>query len=133
MSGKFVVESEIERERLDWGEIGWISRPSATGAADLTVMDVTLEPGYGHDFHKHPDQEEVIYVRSGRIEQWLEERSRELSSGEAVFIPKDVVHASFNTGEETAKLTVMLGPCVGEGGYVAVDVTAEERWSSLRS
>ena len=133
MSGKFVVESEIERERLDWGEIGWISRPSATGAADLTVMDVTLEPGYGHDFHKHPDQEEVIYVRSGGIEQWLEEQSRELSPGEAVFIPKDVVHASFNTGDETAKLTVILGPCVGEGGYVAVDVAGEEPWSSLRS
>ena len=133
MSGKFVVETEIERERLDWGEIGWISRPSATGASDLTVMDVTLEPGYGHDFHKHPDQEEVIYIRSGRIEQWLEERSRELSPGEAVFIPKDVVHASFNTGDETAKLTVMLGPCVGEGGYVAVDVAGEEPWSSLRS
>ena len=133
MSGRFVVESEIERERLDWGEIGWISRPSATGAADLTVMDVTLEPGYGHDFHKHPDQEEVIYVRSGRIEQWLEQQSRELSPGEAVFIPKDVVHASFNTGDETAKLTVMLGPCVGEGGYVAVDVAGEEPWSSLRS
>ena len=133
MSGRFVVESEIERERLDWGEIGWISRPSATGAADLTVMDVTLEHWYGHDFHKHPDQEAVIYVRSGRIEQWLEQQSRELSPGEAVFIPKDVVHASFNTGDETAKLTVMLGPCVGEGGYVAVDVAGEEPWSSLRS
>ena len=44
----------------------------------------------------------------------------------------DVVHASFNTGSETATLTVALSPCVGEGGYELVDVSAEEPWSSLR-
>lgn len=131
MSGTFVVETDIERDELDWGEIGWISRPSFTGAANLVVMDLTLEPGFGHDFHKHPGQEEVIYVRSGRIQQWLERESKELSAGDAVFIPEDLVHASFNVGDETAKLTVMLGPSVGEGGYVAVEVAAEEPWASV--
>ncbi len=133
MSGKFVLSGDIEREQLDWGGLGWISRPSVTGAKQLTVMDVTLEPGHGHDFHKHPQQEEVIVVRSGRIEQWLERDSRELGPGEAVFIPADVVHASFNAGEETAELTVMLGPSVGEGGYESVEMAGEEPWSSLRA
>ena len=41
--GKFVHGMDIERERLDWGGLGWISRPSSTGAARLTVIEVTLE------------------------------------------------------------------------------------------
>jgi hypothetical protein len=42
------------------------------------------------------------------------------------------VHASFNTGREAARLTVALGPCVGDGGYELVDVSTDEPWSSLR-
>jgi quercetin dioxygenase-like cupin family protein len=95
-------------------------------------MEVTLEPEFGHDFHKHPDQEEVICVRSGRIQQWLERDRRELGPGDSVFIPADLVHASFTSGDETAQLVVMLGPCVGDVGYELVDVSGDEPWSSLR-
>jgi quercetin dioxygenase-like cupin family protein len=132
MKGKFLAEGEREVDRLDWGDMGWISRPSTTGAKEIVVIDVTLEPGFGHDFHKHPDQEEVIYVRAGRIEQWVERDSKHLEPGDAVFIQKDIVHASFNTGTKTAQLTVVLGPCVGDEGYALVDVSAEEPWASLR-
>jgi quercetin dioxygenase-like cupin family protein len=132
MSGSFRIGSEVERDELDWGGIGWFSRPPSTGARQLTVMEVTIEPGFGHDFHKHPDQEEVIYVRSGRIEQWLEREKSELGPGDAVFIPADTVHASFTVGDETAELLVSLGPCVGEEGYELVDVASDEPWSGLR-
>jgi quercetin dioxygenase-like cupin family protein len=132
VSGRFVHAGEIEREELEWGGLGWISRPPATGARQLTVLDVTLEPGHGHDFHRHPDQEEVIVVQAGAIEQWLEEEKTTLGPGEAVFVGAGTVHASFNTGSETARLTVALGPCVGENGYELVDVSGEEPWRSLR-
>jgi quercetin dioxygenase-like cupin family protein len=132
MSGRFIVGTDVQREQLDWGELGWVSRPASTGAEQLVVIDVALEPGFGHDFHKHPKQEEVIWVREGRIEQWLDRDSRELGPGDAVFIPADLVHGSFNTGTETARLTVVLGPCVGEAGYELVDVAADEPWAALR-
>jgi len=133
MSGKFVTSSTIEREKLSWGGFGWLSRPDFTGAKQLTVMDVSLDSGQGHDFHKHPRQEEVILVNAGRIEQWLEGEKQELGPGEAVFIEADTVHASFSVGAEPARMTVMLGPCVGEGGYELVDVAGEEPWSSMRN
>jgi quercetin dioxygenase-like cupin family protein len=132
MSGRFVHEADIERDVLDWGGLGWISRPPSTGAQALTVIDVSLEPGHGHDFHIHPEQEEVIVVQAGEIEQWLEGDKTMLGPGEAVFIEARTVHASFNTGSETARLTVALGPCAGEGGYELVDVSSEEPWRSLR-
>jgi quercetin dioxygenase-like cupin family protein len=132
MTGAFLPADEVQRETLDWGVLGWTSGP-AQGARSLTVLDVTLEPGFGHDFHRHPDQEEVIVVQAGEIEQWLEQERRTLRPGDAVFIGAGVVHASFNTGGETARLTVALGPCVGDSGYEAVDVAQEEPWRSLRN
>lgn len=133
MTGTFVHRGDVEREQLDWGGLGWVSRPSSTGASQLTVLEVTLEPGHSHDFHKHPDQEEVILVQAGEVEQWIEEEKTVLGPGEAVFIGMGTVHASFNTGRETAQLIVALGPCAGEGGYELVDVSGEEPWRSLRS
>jgi len=132
MNGKFILANEVEREQLDWGEMGWLSRPPTTKAEAITVIEVTLNPGFGHDFHKHPDQEEVIYVMAGTIEQWLETEKRVLQPGDSIFIQPDVVHASFNTGNQPAKLMVVLGPCVGEGGYELVDVSNEAPWNNLR-
>jgi quercetin dioxygenase-like cupin family protein len=132
MNGRFITARDVEREQLDWGELGWISRPISTEAKDLTVIEVTLTPGHGHNFHKHPDQEEVIYVMAGQIEQWLETEKQLLKPGDSIFIKADVVHASFNTGSQPAKLMVVLGPCVGEGGYELVDVADQPPWNSLR-
>ncbi len=132
MSGRFITQEDIVRDTFDWGQSGWISRPSLTGSTALCVMDVTLKPGGGHNFHRHPDQEEIIWVREGRIEQWLEERTHELGSGEAVHIPRDVVHASFTVGDTDAKISVILTPTAGEDGYSVVDVFEDEPWKSLR-
>lgn len=132
MSGKFVPSGDVEREDLDWGTLGWLSRPPSTGARQLTVIDVDLLPGKGHDFHKHPDQEEVIFVVNGEVEQWLESSKQILKPGDSVFIPKDMVHASFNVGDKPAKLLAILGPCVGEGGYEMVEVADREPWRTLR-
>ena len=132
MSGKFVLASETTPEVLDWGRLGWMSNPPTTGARQLTVIDVTLAPGKGHNFHKHPDQEEVIYVVSGTVEQWVDKESRVLSGGDSAFIPADMVHASFNVGDSDAKIVAILGPCVGEGGYELVDVAGEAPWKDLR-
>ena len=44
---KFVKKRDVEDEQFDWGVIGWRCVP-ATGAKQIVVMDVTLEPGEGH-------------------------------------------------------------------------------------
>ncbi len=130
--GRFIQEQDIVRDTFDWGQSGWMSRPELTGSRALCVMDVRIDPGGGHAFHKHPDQEELIWVREGRVEQWLEDEKRELEAGEAVYIPKGVVHASYTLGDTAAKVSVILSPTAGEGGYEVVDVFEEEPWASLR-
>ncbi len=133
MTGKFVMAKETEPEVLDWGQLRWLSNPPSTGAKALTVIDVSVKPGKGHDFHKHPDQEEVIYIVAGTVEQWVDREKRILGPGDSAFIPADMVHASFNVGDTDAKIVAILGPCVGDGGYELVDVAGEAPWNDLRS
>jgi quercetin dioxygenase-like cupin family protein len=76
----------------------------------------------------------VIIVRSGRIEQWLEREAATLGPGDSAFIDADLVHATFNDGDETVHLQVVLGPALdSEVGYGLVDVSGEAPWSSLRA
>lgn len=133
MNGRFTLSTQAEIEELPWGPMAWVSRPANTSAKHLTVIEVTLFPGGGHNFHKHPDQEEVIYVLAGRIEQWIEQESSALGAGDSAFIGAGVVHASFNTGNVPAKVLAILGPSVGPGGYELVDVAEEAPWKTLRS
>ncbi len=132
MSGRFVGREEAPREKLPWGELAWVSQPTTTQTKNLVVINVELLPGEGHNFHKHPQQEEVIYVLEGEVQQWIETEKRLLGSGDAAFIDRDTVHASFNTGKTTARLLAILGPAVGEAGYELVDVSEETPWVRLR-
>jgi quercetin dioxygenase-like cupin family protein len=132
MPGKFISSAEVEREQLNWGSLGWLSRPATTGATELVVIEVNFNPGHGHNFHKHPDQEEVIYVVEGEIEQWLEQEKRLLGPGDSVFIPADIVHASFNTSSSPAKVLAILAPCITAAGYVSVEMGDQAPWNSLR-
>ena len=58
MQGKFISSREVKRETLESGSLAWFSSPAASNAKDLIVIEVTLSSGGGHNFHKHPNQEE---------------------------------------------------------------------------
>ena len=130
MKGKFVHSAEVRREKLDWGTLGWLCHPPNTGADDLTILEVEIAPGGGHNFHRHPNQEEVLYVVSGEVEQWFEAEKRTLRPGDSLFVDRNVVHATFNVSDADAKLLAILGPCDGDDGYAVVEVG--EPWLSLR-
>jgi quercetin dioxygenase-like cupin family protein len=129
---RFVMSSDVETTDFDWGSAGMRNAPPGTGCQSFVVMDVRLDPGFFHAFHKHPDQDEMITVVSGKVTQFLEDESTVLGAGDSVYIDKDVVHGSYNDFDEPAQLAVVLAPAVTDGGYVAVDVSAEEPWASLR-
>ena len=126
------MKDEVSREHLDWGNLGWLCRPPETGNKNLTVIDVDLNPGMGHDFHRHPDQEEIIYCIKGKVEQWINDEKRILGPGDSVYIDADVVHATFNIDDEPAHLLAILGPCVGEMGYEVVEMADEAPWNTMR-
>jgi quercetin dioxygenase-like cupin family protein len=132
MIGKFVMARDTRPEVLAWGRLAWLSNPPKTGAEQLTVTEVTLAPGKGHNFHKHPAQEEVVYVVAGMIEQWIKREKHMLAHGDSCFIPANTVHASFNVGGLDAKLIAIHGPCVGPIGCELVEVSDEAPWKDIR-
>jgi len=129
---RFVMRDDVETSVFDWGSAGMRAAPTSTGCDTYIVMDVTLAPGGCHAFHYHPDQDEMIIVKLGRVTQWLGDQHTELGPGDSVYIDKDVVHGSYNDFDEAAELQVVLAPAVGDGGYVAVDLSGDEPWASLR-
>src|SRR4051812_32417114 len=96
MVAKFTPAADAEVEMMPWGRLAWLSRPRTTGAKSLVVIEARLNEGGGHSFHKHPEQEELIYVIEGRVEQWLDHERRIMQAGDSVFVPAGTVHATFN-------------------------------------
>jgi quercetin dioxygenase-like cupin family protein len=64
--------------------------------------------------------------------QCLGKEKRVLGPGDCVFIPPEMVHASFNAGEGKAKVVVILSPCVGDVGFEAVDMSNKALWKTVR-
>jgi len=131
MAGVFKPAGSLVRDEEDWGVFAQVSGPR-DGIAGIVAIEATFLPGKCHDFHRHPGQEEVIYVVEGTVEQWLERERRILAAGDSVIIPADAVHATFNDGEAAAKILAILSPAVGEDGYGLEDVSGAEPWASLR-
>lgn len=130
---RFLTKDVVESEQLPRGLHHWLSRPDLTGSENFVMVRVEVRPGNGHPFHRHPTMEEIIYVISGQAEQWLEEESRILGPGEAIFIPRDVVHATFNALDEPLVFLAILSPAQELDETAMIDVSTEEPWRSLRT
>ncbi len=129
----FILKKNTKEETVEWGKMRWLTNPANTASKHLTTLEVIIKPGEGHDFHFHPNQEEMIYVMEGQLEQWIEQNKETLNPGDSVFIPKGQIHASFQMGQKPAELFVVLGPCADNDlGYEIEEVSDQEPWASLR-
>jgi quercetin dioxygenase-like cupin family protein len=129
---RFVTQADADVEDAPTGLHHWLSRPGLTEAEALTLVRVEMPPGRGHQFHRHPVIEEIIYVLSGTAEQWVGEERRLLRAGEMAHIPADVIHGTYNGGDDTLVFLAILSPSKFDGPF-AIDVFREEPWRSLRA
>src|SRR5690625_4336986 len=129
--GQVVTRENTSAGKLDRGVHHWFSRPAITGAEGPSPVGVVVGSAEGHDLHVHRDMDEVTYILSGRAEQWIEEEKKILESGESVFVPKKMVHATFNAGTEPLQFLAILGPGADLEGSM-VDVSDQEPWKNLK-
>ncbi len=120
----------MQVEGSPWGPHEWLCRPGLTDAKDLLLVRVKMPPGRAHQFHRHPAMEEIIYVVSGAAEQWVGDVKRRLGPGDSAHIPRDIVHATWNVGDDTLEFLAILSPATVEGPAL-VDVRYDEPWCSL--
>lgn len=128
---RFVAHADAQVEASPWGPHEWLSRPGLTEAKDLLLVRVLMPPKRAHQFHRHPTMEEIIYVVSGTAEQWVDRDKRILRAGEMAHIPRDVVHGTYNAGDDTLVFLAILSPAIFAGPAL-IDVHADEPWTSLR-
>jgi len=128
---RFVTECEMQVEELPWGPHDWLSRPGLTEADDLLLVRVHMPPGEAHKFHRHPEMEEIIYVLSGTCEQWVDTEKKILTAGQLAHIPKDIVHGTYNVGEDTLEFLAILSPAK-IAGPALIDMSEEEPWKLMK-
>ena len=108
---KIVIEDEIEFEAVEWGLTKEIVTPHNTGSEKIKVIITEFLPGYIHERHTHPDQEEVIYVLSGNGRARTTEEEREIGPGTVIYIPAAEPHTIWNDSRtESLRILIVKSP-----------------------
>jgi quercetin dioxygenase-like cupin family protein len=128
---RFVTSAEAFRAQVPWAVEEWLCRSDVVQNEHLLMVRVNMEPGKAHAFHTHPTREELIYVLSGRAEQWVGKEQRVLGPGEVAFVPMGEVHGTYNSFAEKLIFLAILSPAKAPEPAI-VDVSTDEPWRSLR-
>jgi len=130
MPRRFVSAAETETEEFPGQLNRWYFKDGLGDAENLALVRGCLDQGGGHPFHNHPEMDEIIYVLSGEMRQWLETESRILRAGDTLYIPRGVIHGCRNDNVEKCEFLAILTPAKIQGP-LAVDYSKEEPWCSL--
>jgi mannose-6-phosphate isomerase-like protein (cupin superfamily) len=84
-----------------------------TGAAQLCIFEQWIAPGNGAPTHSHP-VEEVLTVREGAAEMWMEEERVIVTAGQSLTVPAGRMHGFCNSGSGTLHLHAVLASPVFE-------------------
>ena len=128
---RFVTSTEKVDYLSPWTLEEWLIRPDIVNNEHLMMVRANMEPGRSHPFHNHPTREEVIYIISGKAEQWVGKEKRLLGPGDTAFIPMGEVHGTWNAGDETLVFLAILSPAKADEPGI-VDMSEVEPWKSLR-
>ena len=129
---RFLTYAQSELEQLPDGRTHhWYTRPNSPQSDSLVFVRAQLAPGTAHAFHHHPEMDEIIYVLTGEAEQWIEREQRVLKAGDAVYIPRGVIHGTYNSSDAELDFLAILSPAKIDGP-MTVEVVDQEPWRSLR-
>jgi quercetin dioxygenase-like cupin family protein len=129
---RFVDQQNMIVEQLPWGPHEWLCRPDIVEAEQLLLVRVRMPTGKAHEFHRHPEMEEIIYIQEGLAEQWVDREKRMLGPGESAHIPINMVHGTYNAGDSTLVFLAILSPAKTQGPAL-IDMSQEEPWKSIRN
>ena len=75
-----------------------------------SLAEEVLPAGAAVGRHHHLETEEIYYILQGRGRMMVGNESREVATGDAVFIPRQMIHTLENTGNEPMKILLVCGP-----------------------
>lgn len=84
-----------------------------TGATGLCIFEQWVAPGHGAPTHLHPC-EEVLTVREGEAEMWLEDQRKHFIAGQSLLVPAGRLHGFRNAGTTTLHIHAVLASPIFE-------------------
>jgi quercetin dioxygenase-like cupin family protein len=128
---RFIQARDVRHLDFPWCHVEELSTVETVGAERLLMVRATMPSGNGHNFHRHPGREELLYILEGWAEQWVGQDKRLLGVGDMAHVPPDVPHATFNSGPGVLRFLAVLSPVETKGPFT-IDVFDEEPWTTLR-
>ena len=110
---KFLRSTETVNEKMPGREHEWYFNAAVTEQAGTYLVRIVMPEGGMHNFHRHPEMNEILYILEGTAEQWIEDEVQLLGPGDAVYIAEDVVHGTFNAGNGDLIFLAILAPSEG--------------------
>jgi quercetin dioxygenase-like cupin family protein len=104
---------------------------AGNGAAQLCMFEQWIAPGAGAPTHSHP-VEEVLTVREGEAEMWMDEERIIVSIGQSLIVPAGRKHGFRNSGNLTLHIHAVLASPVFEATTEGA-TEAVRRWGSASS
>jgi len=104
---------------------------ASNGAAQLCIFEQWIAPGTGAPTHSHP-VEEVLTVREGEAEMWMDEQRTIVPAGQSLIVPAGRKHGFRNSGNLTLHIHAVLASPVFEATPEGA-TEAVRRWDAASS
>ena len=101
---------------------------ASNGAAQLCIFEQWIAPGAGAPTHSHP-VEEVLTVRDGEAEMWMDEERVIVTAGQSLIVPAGRHHGFRNSGSATLHLHAVLASPIFEATPEGATETVR-RWEA---
>ena len=114
---RYVHEKEVKGLDLPGRKWKKLIDPEKSGCKNMILGVVTFPPGSDPGAHSHANEEEIIYVISGKGETKVGDKIYPLEPGVAVFTEPGVPHGVKTLGDEPLILISVFSPPVRPGSY----------------
>ncbi|MGI3901362.1 MAG: cupin domain-containing protein [Janthinobacterium lividum] len=79
-------------------------------AEHFSLLRITNPPGVSTPPHRHMNEDETVYVLSGRVQVETDGATCDLAAGEAIHLPRGEAHRLWNAGPDEAQALVFCTP-----------------------
>jgi quercetin dioxygenase-like cupin family protein len=113
----YVREQDIKGLELPGRNWKKLIQPEGSDCRNMIFGVVTFPPGSDPGTHSHANEEEIIYVLSGRGETRVGDKVYSLEPGVAVFTEPGLQHGVRTLGDKPLVLISVFSPPVKPGSY----------------
>lgn len=111
----------VETFVCDWVTLKVLATPENGSSEAMSAVSLFFLPGQGHARHNHAHSEQLIFMVAGKAEMMIEyepgkPKTRTISAGELVVIPRGAYHSTFNIGWEPVRILAVYSPAGPETG-----------------